>query len=265
MNKLQEIQYCQSFYQLQLILDIPMKYNDASIFFYGFCLIILTGAASSCYQNNAAATVKNLPVKTIDSSNQKALLAINNAKHLLKDAALITRSDNDFESLTLQNFSKRDRSYSHSGIGFWEDSSYVIYHCMAGNENPNGACRRDLFDSFVNPSAKTGFGIFQYQLSATETAKLHDLVKKNFTSKIPFDVTFNLKSNDSLYCSEMIFKDLKAATNNRVVLPSSFIENFHPKIMGYKYNHAFFKRFEYIGLDDLYLNPFCKELTRVKY
>ena len=233
--------------------------------FTGVCCIVLAGTYS-CKQNKAAATVDNKTVPAAaDTINAKALLAISRAEKLLKDGALVTRSDNDFESLTLQNFSKRDQSYSHSGIAFKEDGIYVVYHAMTGKENPDGACRRDPFDSFVNPSMKTGFGIFQYQLSDTEKERLHSIMKKNHASKIPFDVTFNLKSNDSLYCSEMIYKGLKTATDGRVVLPSSYINNFRPKIMGYKYNHAFFKTFEYIGIDDLYMNPFCKEIIRVKY
>ena len=63
----------------------------------------------------------------------------------------------------------------------------------------------------------------------------------------------------------MIYKALKTATGNRVILPSSVIENFRPKIMGYKLSNVFIKKFEFIGIDDLYLNPFCKEINRVKY
>ena len=237
---------------------ISLLLKTAAIFFCIFNLV-------ACNQNSA--TTKNVATKyaVADSSNKKAFAIIKESKNLLQDGDLVTRSDNDFESLALQNFSKKDRSYSHSGIVFKEDSIYLIYHCMAGTENPGGACRKDPFDSFVNPSVKTGFGIFHYQLSNAERIKLHNIVKKNFDLKIPFDATFNLNSNDSLYCSEMIYKALKTATNNRVVLPSSYINNFRPKIMGYHFNNTFFKKFEYIGIDDLYLNPFCKEVIRVKY
>jgi hypothetical protein len=93
----------------------------------------------------------------------------------------------------------------------------------------------------------------------------HQLIQQDFTVKTPFDNSFNLLSNDSLYCSEMIYKNLKAASNGRVILPKSVIHNFKPKIIGYKFNKAFYTTFEYIGMDDLYLNPFCKEVTRVKF
>jgi hypothetical protein len=220
----------------------------------------------SCTQNKAAATTKAVQQDSSDVIIDKKIWAeIKNADTLLHDGDLVTRSDDDFESLTLQNFSNTDRSYSHSGIAFKEDSGFVIYHSMTGVENPAGTCRRDAFDSFVNPVRKTGFGIFRYQLSQKEVEKFHSILKENHRKNIPFDLTFNIKTDDSLYCSEMIYKGLKAATNNRIVLPTTVLTNFRPKIMGYKYNQAFLKKFEYISLDNLYLNPFCKEVTRVKY
>jgi hypothetical protein len=194
-----------------------------------------------------------------------ALRDIDSAKKALSHACLITRSDNDFESLTLQNFSKRERAYSHSGIALQQGDSFFVYHCMAGSENPDGRFTREPFDSFVSPFRKTGFGIFKYDLNPSETSEFAKLIEAQYQKKIPFDITFNLASNDSLYCSEMIYKNLLGATQGRVELPKTVINNFKPKILGYKYNKIFFKTFEYIGIDDLYLNPFCKEHLRVKY
>lgn len=221
-------------------------------------LIVVIAIFTACKQPN---NQKNKD----ETAKKTAFIAITNAKKVLKDGTLVTRSDDDFESLTLQNFSVKDKAYSHSGIAFKEGEEYVVYHCMAGIENPGGAMRRDSFDSFVNPLQKTGFGIFQYNLSTTEIKYFHHLIQKDFIAKIPFDESFNLLSNDSLYCSEMIYKNLKTASNGRVILPITVIHNFKPKIFGYKFSKTFFSTFEYIGIDDLYLNTFCKELIRVKY
>ncbi len=184
---------------------------------------------------------------------------------MLQDGDLVTRSDDDLESITLRNFSNTDRSYSHSGIAFKEDSGFVIYHCMTGEENPSGLCRKDPFDSFVNPLQKTGFGLFRYQLSEKEKAIFHQVIEKNFIDKIPFDLSFNLHTDDSLYCSEMVYKALKKATNNRIQLPLTVLMNFKPKVMGHRYGLRFPKDIEFVSLDNLYLNPFCKEIMRVSY
>jgi hypothetical protein len=226
-------------------------------------LLLAAICLQSCTENK-----QTVNLKTIDSTGIKpttqSLLNIKQASLLLKDGDLVTRSDDDFESLALQNFSQKDRTYSHSGIAFKEDSGFVIYHCIAGIENPDAACRKEPFDSFVNPVKKTGFGIFQYQLSIAETERLHLVLQQNYQSKKPFDISFNLKTDDSLYCSEMIFKGLQYATKGRIKIPTSFLHNFTPKIMGYQ-TRRFFKTFEYIGIDDLYMNRFCKEIISVKY
>ncbi len=230
------------------------------------CCIIITILIISCNQKKqTSAQKKDAAGAEIKTVNNRSLESIAKAKKVLTDGMLITRSDDDFESLTLQNFSQRERSFSHSGIVFKEDTGFVVYHSMAGTENPNGACRRDPFDSFVNPVQKTGFGVFKYDLSATEIGRFHHQMKQHFASKMPFDISFDLKTDDSLYCSEMIYKDLRKITGGRIQLHVSVINDFHPKIMGYKYNSKFYKRFEFIGIDDLYLNPFCREIMRIKY
>lgn len=243
----------------------PLKTaNQYHFVFYCILLSALLLKIASC--NQAATNTRHITAAdSVAIKTKQALIKIKAAKDFLKDGQLITRSDNDFESMILQNFSRRERVYSHSGIVFKEDSVYMVYHCMGGEENPDGASKKEPFDSFVNPLQKIAFGIFQYQLLAQETDSLHRILKSYYQKKIPFDGSFNLKTTDSLYCSEMIWRALHDATSGRLNIPSSHIDNFKPKIMGYKYNSLFFERFEFIGIDDLYLNAFCKEITRVNY
>lgn len=225
-------------------------------FVLNIVLLYSTALLCSCGENKATVPVsKHSGNKTV----------IDKGRALLQDGDLVMRSDNDFESLTLQNFSDSDRTYSHAGIAFKENGQFMVYHSMTGSENPSGLVRKDPFDSFVSPERKTGFGIFRYGVSGEEKEKLHAVLKENISKKIPFDVTFSLRTDDSLYCSEMIYKALKTSTGGRVVLPTSTLKNFQPKILGYKYKNVFLKRYEYISLDNLYLNPFCKEILRVTY
>jgi len=240
-------------------LTSAVRYHFISLIILSFLLSIII---LSC---NEASTQSSNKTDSSISRTTETLLKIKAVKKLLQDGQLITRSDNDFESRILQNFSRRERVYSHSGIVFKEDTAYMVYHCMGGEENPDGACKKEPFDSFVNPLQKTGFGIFQYQLVQNETDSLHQILEKYYQQKIPFDASFNLKTTDSLYCSEMIWLALNEATKGRLIIPSSHIDNFKPKIMGYKYNTLFFKRFDFIGIDDLYLNSFCREIIRVNY
>ena len=226
------------------------------------CLFIATVFLFSCNENISANAASSNNKNTLDAATAAL---IKNGRDQLQDGDLVMRSDNDFESLTLQNFSDSDRIYSHAGIAYKEDGQFVVYHSMTGSENPSGLVRKDPFDSFVSPARKTGFGIFRYQFSDMEKDKFHAVLQENISKKIPFDATFSLRTDDSLYCSEMIYKGLKISTNERIILPTTTLRNFQPKILGYKYKNVFLKKYEYVSLDNLYLNPFCKEIIRITY
>lgn len=230
-------------------------------------LKIITGSIllAVIYSCNAGGSKAAYVSASTDSMQTINTANIEQGKSLLHNGDLITRSDDDFESLSLQNFSKKDRTYSHSGMAFNEDHNWFIYHCISGPENTGDHIKREPFDSFINPVKKTGFGIYRYQLSSTEMIKLHKVYKNYFAEKLPFDKSFNLQSDDSMYCSEIIFKTLKKVTNNRVILPTSFITNFKPKATGMRFKNVFFKRFDYIGIDDLYINSFCKKIFSAQF
>lgn len=205
------------------------------------------------------------PTQLNHNQVDRAWKSIDTLHKLLKPGDLILRSDDDYESLTLINFSKREKVFSHAGLVFKEDGQWIVYHSITGKENPAGAVRKDPFDSFVNPVQKTGAGLFRFDLKNQEPELLYKQVQANYHARIPFDIFFNLKTDDSLYCSEMIAKSLTKISNGRIQIPQSFLMDFKPKLFGYKYNQAYFKKFAYIGLDDLYLNPFCREIRRIHY
>lgn len=189
--------------------------------------------------------------------------AILDAKQLMRDGDLILRSDDDLVSLSLRNFSKTDKSYSHCGIAYHEDTAWYVYHLMAGDENPGDLMEREEFSSFVSPHMKTGFGLFRYQLNEQEQDSFRTIVRRYWEQKTKFDKKFDLKTDDVLYCAEMVYKGLAAATHGRVILPTTVRENYRPEQPQYK--DLFFKRLVYVALDNLFLNPYCKEIKRYRY
>jgi Permuted papain-like amidase enzyme, YaeF/YiiX, C92 family len=218
----------------------------------------------SCQQN------KNADKYTIGATaNQQKkgdsiiIKMIKENKSKIKDGDLIERTDDDFVSETLREMCQKDKTFSHCGLAFIEDGQLVIYNSMAGDENDTEAMKRDLYDTFVSPHQKIGFGIFRYNFTPTELEQLHNIVKTNFEKKLPFDKAFDLKSNDKMYCAEMIYKSVIQATNNRIKMSTSKKQNFTSKNPNYK--GMLIKEFEYIGLDDLFNDPNCIEITRLNY
>ena len=191
------------------------------------------------------------------------VLAINQGKQVLQNGDLVLRTDDDVVSASLRNFSVTDKSYSHCGIVYYEDSAWYVYHLMAGDENPSDLMERERFESFVSPNRKSRFGIYRYELSTDEKVNLQTEVYRFMANHTLFDKDFDLKTDDKLYCAEMVYKGLKTATNDRVILPVTVRKNFDPK----RYNKTGpqLKRFEFVALDNLFLNPFCKEIKRFRY
>lgn len=236
-----------------------------------FILYIFFAAAGfiACKRNNAADTEKKINLQFGDNHDMikkpiaelQQMLKENKTK--IQDGDLIMRSDDGLESESLRSFSKTDDSFSHCGLAFLEDGNVYVYHNMAGKENVSEKLMRQPFDSFVNINQKTGFGLFRYNLTPPEIQKLHDISKDNFAKGLKFDKNFDLKTDDKMYCAEMIYKFVKQATNNRVVLPTTTIQNFRVKDPRYK--GLVLKEFEYVALDNLFINPFCTELGRIAY
>lgn len=217
--------------------------------------ILLSLLVFSCRQEEKKAETK--------TTFTEPAVAIGEGKKLLQNGDLVMRTDDDVVSASLRNFSKTDKSYSHCGMVYLEDSNWYVYHLMAGDENPSDLMEREKFESFVSPNRKSRFGIFRYQLSNDEQIKMQAGVYKYMSEKTLFDKEFDLKTDDKLYCAEMVFKGLIEATDGRVVIPSTVRNNLDPK--RYNKTGAEIKRFEFIALDNLYLNPFCKEIKRFRY
>lgn len=235
-----------------------IKFNLYSLI---FCCLLL---ACNYTNNKSLPDISTKVTKEYNEKFKQALDSISIAKKMIQNGDLICRTGFDFVSQSLQNFNTVDKTYSHSGLAFMEDGKIMVYHAIGGvDENPSENFKKEPLDSFVNPKRKVGFGIYRYQISSVEIDCLHEQFKTLEQQQIKFDKYFNLKDDDKQYCSEAIAKALKKCTNNKVIIPTTIKENFKVKNKGYE--HLKGKRFEYIALDNLYLNAYCTLIKQIKY
>lgn len=184
-------------------------------------------------------------------------------KTKLKDGDLVERADDDATAIMLAYFSKKDKTFSHCGLVFKEDGDYYIYHIMAGHENPSEELIRQRFDDFPDTKHKTGLGLFRYDIDSTETERLHKLVKDQYARKLKFDKQFNLKTDDKMYCAEMIAKDISLCSGKRIKIDQQTAQKVPKKYISFAGRD--FTGTKYFALDDLYLNEHCKEIDRIIY
>jgi len=190
----------------------------------------------------------------------------------IREGDLVLRCGNDFISESLSDFSQKEKLYSHSGIAMMDKGTMYIYSNMAGDINPDEIMRRDIVDSFITPVHNIAIGIYRYDLSSTELEKLKNIVHTHYINKLQFDMNFDLLTDDKMYCAEMIAKSVEQATEKRITFSKSLItpglkEKYIKKLLAKKIvpSAKVAEQREYLALDDLYMNPHCKEVTKIVF
>ncbi len=233
------------------------------IFLFTCLLIVVLSCTNS--DNN-----KNFTPATIDSKVLTERWNIVRSLHdSIQEGDLILRCGNDFTSESLRDFSQQEKLYSHSGIAFMENGMLYVYSNMAGDLNPDEVMKRDVLDSFLTPEVNVAMGVYRYDLDIAEKEKLKTIVLLHYKNKLQFDMNFDLSTDDKMYCVEMIAKAVEQATGKRITLTRSMVND---ELRGKYLKMALQKKVlpspkaadlrEYLAIDNLYLNPHCREISK---
>jgi len=197
---------------------------------------------------------------------------INTVADSIREGDLVLRCGNDFISESLSDFSQKEKLYSHSGFAMMDNGTMYIYSNMAGDINPDEIMRRDNVDSFITPVNNIALGVYRYDLTNTELEKLKNIVHSHYMNKLQFDMNFDLTTDDKMYCAEMIAKSVEQATEKRIIFSKSLItpglkEKYLKKLLDKKVipSAKVAEQREYLALDDLYMNPHCREVRKIVF
>ena len=211
------------------------------------CLIFFACSCSSQRSYDRLVITKSDSIAEAEK-NQRAFLEIDSAKKTIASGDLILRTGNDFTSESLRSLNQRDQTYSHCGIASIENDSVFVYHSLGGDWNPDQKIRRDPIEVFGEPFSNRGIGIYRFPLSGPEIESLMTTVKRLHDMGIMFDMKFDLKSNDHMYCAEFVYKSFVLGTRGNLQFATSHISAF-----------------TFVGVDDIFLQPQCKEQKRILY
>lgn len=236
-----------------------------------FALLSLACLAFACTDNtDSASTIKPWPIP--DSLLKERWKLINVAADSIREGDLVLRCGNDFISESLSDFSQQEKLYSHSGVAMMYDQTMYVYSNMAGDINPDEIMRRDPVDSFISPVHNVAVGIYRYDITDTELEKLRAIIHNYYNNKLPFDMNFDLSTDDKMYCAEMIAKAIEQATGKRITFSKSLItpalkEKYLKKLLEKKVipSAKVADQREYLALDNLYLNPHCNEIKKIVF
>ena len=202
-----------------------------------------------------------------DTLISNAASMIKDGEHLVKNGDIVMRNNNAITSSFIRNFNRLDKSYSHVGIVFIENGYPFVYHMIPGEENPEGAMKRDSLKNFCDGTTNSAYGIYRYDLNSRELQRLKLQVLYWYTQQIKFDGQFSLSTDSVMYCSEMVKKAVERATKNRIKISLTkpgwieaqvFAREAHIPIDAAK-------NLKLVALDDLYLNAHCQVVKRFKF
>ena len=215
---------------------------------FGFILMILAaGSVSllSCERRSRQSSgVQNIRRE----ANPWNIHAIDSSIRLLKNGDLVLRTGADATSYMLRQMNLTNKTYSHCGIVMVEDGYPFIYHSIGGEDNPDEKLRRDSATVFFSPQSNERMGIARLDMSGQQIERLHGIVRKYYKMAIPFDLDFDLATNDKFYCAEFVYKAIREATADT----------------GY-FSQTRLLAKNYVGVDNLYDSRHAKIICDIRY
>ena len=186
---------------------------------------------------------------------------------LLKDGDLVVRSGEEISSQLIKKINRKDQTWSHSGIVFYENGYPYIYHIVTGDENPSEKLRRDSLERYSNPRKNSGFAIYRYDMNNEELNIFRNTILDWYQKDIVFDSLFNMKTDDKMYCSEMIRKALIKSTNNRIKLETTEPTDQEAKFFAphLKVDEKYLRSLQIVTIDNLFINPNCRLIKRFDF
>lgn len=157
---------------------------------------------------------------------EKNKKSIDSSTKFLQDACMIFRLGNDVSSKIFSMMNKKDKRYSHCGIAYQEQNQWYVYHAIGGEDNPEEKLRKDKFEIFVQSAKNKSFGIAQVNIKDKEKEILKKILDSLYALQVPFDMDFDLKSNEKLYCAELLYKSYRWATNDTNMFKSNIKDQF---------------------------------------
>jgi len=173
---------------------------------------------------------------------------IDSGIRLLRTGDLVVRTGADMTSYMFTQFNEHNKTYSHCGIVIVEQGYPFIYHSIGGEDNPDQMVKRDSAVFWFSPVYNLGFGIVRYGISPQQTEAIVKRTRQFFNEKRKFDMSFDLLTDDRLYCAEFVYKAVNEGLGDSTFITPS-------KKLGYTF----------VGIDNLFLTPKASFICQVQY
>ncbi len=140
---------------------------------------------------------------------------------IIKNGDLVFRQGRGIFSDIFKNIGETDSPFSHVGIVYKDGNDIFVIHTEANELTGVGFAKKEKLSDFISNSNSVTYDF--YRIDDFRSARIQSVLKaalKYVNDKIPFDTDFNLRDNDRLYCTELVYKAFKSAGINLVGKPS---------------------------------------------
>lgn len=216
-----------------------------------FTFLVATVFVTGCQTNETntqTAAIEHINHDKARADKPENRQMADSAVKMLRTGDLLMRTGNDVTSYMLSQINQKDKTYSHCGLVVVENGYPFVYHSIGGEDNPDERMRRDSASKFVTPYHNLGFGIARFNFSDSAATALQTIVAELYKKRPLFDMDFDLKTEDKLYCAEFIYKAITRATSDPDYIKTT-------SVVGYRF----------VGIDDLFLSEHAKTVWQVRY
>lgn len=160
----------------------------------------------------------------------------------LETGDIVFRRENSFWGDIATSVSRRDGTYSHSGIIIMQNGKPFVIHAFADTDKKEAKVAMQPLAVFLQNAS--GVGYFRLNFPEAIRADVAEKAMQYYRRKTPFDDKFSLYDDKAVYCTELVWASVKSASGYDIAPDKSVL-------MGRKF----------IGNDDLYLGGFMTPIA----
>ena len=137
---------------------------------------------------------------------------------ILHNGDLILRCGRSADSFVAYTADK-DAEFTHIGIVVYENNFPKIIHAVP---HKGKLLKKETIDEFLNPKNASKFAIYRGNFPSETLQNVTTEISDFYNAKIVFDNNYDLKTDDEMYCTELILKAFKNTNINLNIKPKEF-------------------------------------------
>jgi len=210
-------------------------------------VVLLAALSGFLVRDNFAGSAAKSHAAALQNDELYNRLAVDSGVHMLRSGYIVLRTGMGADSYLLAQMNRKDKTYSHCGIVMVENGYPFVYHSIGGEDNPDERLRRDSAKFFFSPLHNSGLAIVRYDLSDEKVNELRQVVRDYYLLRPKFDMKFDLKTDDKLYCAEFVYKAMNKVMHEEYIGTTS--------VLGCTF----------VGIDDLFVNAHAHFIWKTKF